>query len=72
MEDDIFKRILQQNPYTDQSRAEGNNTEPVGIYKRFNHSIPTGFRNEQVISPLFGQYSKWRYLKENLEFTTYS
>ena len=45
------------SPSTDQSRAEGNNTECVGK-KRFNGSVTHGLRKEHVLhSPLshFGQ-----------------
>ena len=43
------------SPSTDQSRAEGNNTECVGK-KRFNGRVlPTGFGRACVTFPLFGQ-----------------
>jgi hypothetical protein len=48
----VFCRTNSQS--TDQSRAEGNNTECVGK-KRFNGRVlPTGF-GACVMSPLFGQ-----------------
>jgi hypothetical protein len=37
-------------PSTDQSRAEGNNTECVGK-KRFNGSVTNGLRKEHVLRP---------------------
>ena len=56
MEDDIFKRILQDKQFhlhTAQIRAEGNNTKCVGK-KRFNVSVTHGFRKEHVLrSPPF-------------------
>jgi hypothetical protein len=53
MEDDTFKRILQDSPFTDQSRAEGNNTECV-VKKRFNGRVlPMGFGKSMCYVPLF-------------------
>ena len=55
MEDDTFKRILQdkQSIYIDQSRAEGNNTECVGK-KRFNcRVLPMGFGKSMCYVPPF-------------------
>ena len=55
MEDDTFKRILQGQtvPSTDQSRAEGNNTECVGK-KIFNGRVlPTGFGKSMCYGPPF-------------------
>ena len=40
------------SPYTDQSRAEGNNTECVGK-KRFNGSVTNGLRKEHVLRSPF-------------------
>jgi 5-methylcytosine-specific restriction endonuclease McrBC regulatory subunit McrC len=56
MEDDIFKRILQDKQFhihTVQIRAEGNNTKCVGK-KRFNGSVTHVLRKENVLrSPPF-------------------
>ena len=55
MEDDIFKRILQDKQFhlhTAQIRAEGNNTKCVGK-KRFNGSVTNGLRKEHVLRPPF-------------------
>ena len=53
MEDDTFKRIMQDSSSTDQSRAEENNTECVGK-KRFNGRVlPTGFGKSMCYVPPF-------------------
>ena len=53
MEDDTFKRILQDKQFHLQIKAEQrNNTECVGK-KRFNGSVTNGLRKEHVLRPPF-------------------
>jgi hypothetical protein len=57
MEDDTFKRILQGQtvPSTDQSRAEGNNTDVLERKDSMAKCYQRAWERARVTFPLFGQ-----------------